>query len=466
MKKLLLIAFLFAASIFTNCAQFSKLLDFSSIPSGSGPYGSFISDGTFLYGMTYFGGANDLGVIFKIMPDGSSYSKLLDFSGPANGSNPYGSLFYDGTFLYGMTRNGGTNSLGVIFKIMPDGSGFTKLLDFSGTLNGANPRGSLIPVGNYLYGTTSMGGTNNMGVVFKIMPNGTGFSKLLDFSGTANGNDPFGSLYYDGTFLYGMTALGGTGTCQFNCGVLFKIMPDGSGFSKLLDFAGVSNGSHPRGSLISDGIFLYGMTQNGGNSDMGVIFKIMADGSGYSKLFDFSGTADGSFLFGSIISSGLFLYGVTSSGGANGMGTIFKIKSDGSSFSKLFDFSGLDGANPYCSLFSDGSSLYGMSSSGGMNGNGIIFKYQLLTTGIEKTTAGAGVILYPNPGNGVVTLQLTAPDSQISALEIYNVTGEKVFQSTINNYASIDLSLQPVGIYSILIKSGEKVFHQKIIKIN
>ena len=53
---------------------------------------ALIFDGTYLYGMTANGGANSDGVIFKILPDGTSYNKLLDFSGAANGQNPFGSL--------------------------------------------------------------------------------------------------------------------------------------------------------------------------------------------------------------------------------------------------------------------------------------------------------------------------------------------------------------------------------------
>ncbi len=115
MKKIYTIILLVIVSTVTN-AQFTDLLDFTGTANGKNPYGSLISDGTFLYGMTYAGGVNNLGTIFKIKPDGTGYLKLLDFSGTANGSNPYGSLFYDGTFLYGMTYAGGANSDGTIFK--------------------------------------------------------------------------------------------------------------------------------------------------------------------------------------------------------------------------------------------------------------------------------------------------------------------------------------------------------------
>ena len=74
---------------------------------------------------------------------------------------------------------------------------------------------------------------------------------------------------------------------------LRKIMPDGTGNTMLLDFAG-ANGSNPMGSLISDGTFLYGMTSLSGTPGYGSIFKIMSDGTGYDKSLDFAAAANGS----------------------------------------------------------------------------------------------------------------------------------------------------------------------------
>ncbi len=112
-------------------AQYSKLLDFGNKTDGYFPNSSLISDGTFLYGMTSGGGSNDLGTIYKIKPDGTGFAKLLDFDGTTTGSNPYGSLISDGIFLYGMAARGGLNGQGIIFKIKPDGTGFIDLLDFN-----------------------------------------------------------------------------------------------------------------------------------------------------------------------------------------------------------------------------------------------------------------------------------------------------------------------------------------------
>lgn len=204
MKKIFLLTLFIVASFLNTKAQYTKLLDFAGTTNGNGPYGDLISDGTFLYGMTRIGGANNQGTIFKIMPDGTGYTKLFDFisgtTGPGYG--PRGSLYFDGTFLYGTTVSGGSSDMGTIFKIMPDGTGFVRLFNFTGTANGSNPVGTLISDGTFLYGAAQGGGTNSMGTLFKIMPNGTGFVKLLDFAGVSNGSTPaYGPLYSDGTYL-------------------------------------------------------------------------------------------------------------------------------------------------------------------------------------------------------------------------------------------------------------------------
>ncbi|MES2836019.1 MAG: choice-of-anchor tandem repeat GloVer-containing protein [Bacteroidota bacterium] len=371
-------------------AQYTMLTDFSGAANGSNPQGSLYSDGTFLYGMTSDGGANGYGTLFKIMPNGTSFAILLNFSSVVNGSYPLGSLITDGTFLYGMTRYGGTNGFGTLFKISPDGSGFAKLLDFDGAANGKTPPGSLISDGTFLYGMTVQGGTNDKGTIFKIMPDGSGFVKLLDFAGATNGSYPQGSLILDGTCLYGTTSGGGTN----DLGTLFKIKVDGTGFAKLLDFAGSANGSNPRGSLFSDGAFLYGMTSDGGTNDIGTLFKIKPDGTNFAKLLDFNYT-NGSYPQSSIVSNGAFLFGMTGSGGTNNMGTFFKIMPNGTGFVKILDFAGVtNGSYPQGSLFSDGTHLYGMTSFGGTNNLGTVFKYcPPITANASATTVCAGSIV-------------------------------------------------------------------------
>jgi uncharacterized repeat protein (TIGR03803 family) len=356
-------------------AQQTVLHAFQGAPDGAYPYNDLVSDGVFLYGTASSDGTTYWGIIYKIKPDGTGYTKLLDFTG-ANGKNPMGGLYYDGTFLYGMTSGGGVNEKGVIFKIKPDGTGYSKLLDFSGT-NGESPVSNIfISDGTFLYGMTTQGGSSGQGVVFKIKTDGTGYSKLLDFTGS-NGTGPKGGFFFDGTYLYGNTSSGGTSSK----GVIFKIKPDGSSYSKLFDFSGI-NGHGPLGSLISDGTYLYGTTQYGGGltggSGSGTIYKIKPDGTSFTNLHNFD-YMNGEFPTGTLVSAGGFLYGMTEMGTPNNSGCIFKINSDGSGFSQVINFtygSAASASRPRAALIYQNGYFYGTcGTGGGPFGKGTIFKY-------------------------------------------------------------------------------------------
>lgn len=406
-RMLLLVCF--AALYFQSPAQYTKLLDFDE-NNGGLPLSPLVSDGSFLYGMTEDGGANGDGVLFKIKPDGTGYTKLVDFDGAINGRFPKGAPIVAGAVLYGMTTGGGANGMGTVFKIQPDGTGYTRLLDFDGTAKGSVPGGSLIFDGTFLYGLTSTGGANGHGTLFKIMPDGTGYAKLLDFDGAGNGRTPRGSLISDGTFLYGMTDQGGAN----DMGTVFKIKPDGTGYIKLLDFAGTANGADPEGSLLHDGTFLYGMTTDGGANNKGAIFRIMPDGTGYAKIYDFTG-ASGSSPEGPLVSDGTSLYGVAGLGGGGNAGTLFKIQPDGSGYTTLLDFSGAaTGQFPQSGLVYDGTALYGTTSAGGTQGWGTVFKYAL-------TAAAVPTITSFTPGSGPTGTVVTITGTNFSATPANNI---------------------------------------------
>ncbi len=446
----------------SSYAQYTEIFDFPSSYSYCS-IGPLISDGTYFYGMTKTNGDTNTchpggcGTIFKVKSDGTEYAVLFNFDG-INGRMPSGSLISIGNFLYGMTPKGGTHNNGVVFKIKQDGTSFSKLYDFTNT-NGKEPVGSLIYDGTFLYGTTNYGSTG-MGTIFKIKPDGTGDTTLCAFQSPGiNGYYPDGDLIFDGTFLYGMASNGGSGPCSNGCGVIFRIKPDGTGDTVMLNFTG-ANGSFPQNNhLISMGAFFYGMTMDGGSNNYGTIFKIKRDGTGYSKLFDFDPSGgnglNGSFPRASLVSDGTFLYGTTALGGANGRGVLFKIKPDGTMFTKLIDF-GLYPTYGYPSgpLLCDGNFIYGIST--GTSGDGVpaIFKYAL-TTGITENTLETDFTIYPNPSNGIFTIEAKENNC---FLIITNILGETIYQSEIaNQKSSIDLSRQPKGIYSIRLMQNNKI---------
>ncbi len=247
-------------------------------------------------------------------------------------------------------------------------------------------------------------------------------------------------------------------------GVIFKIMADGTGYTKLLDFAGGLNGSNPFGCLILEGSFLYGMTSTGGIYNLGALFKILPDGTGYLKLLDFSATVNGSKPYGSLISDGTFLYGMCFQGGSSGLGTFFKILPDGTAFSKLLDFTGANGANPWGSLLSIGTSLYGMTIIGGTNNVGTIFKYGTTTNSVDSEDH-ANLTLYPNPFTSSTTLKSDRFLNDASVL-FYNLFGQRVAE--IRNVSGQTLTLHranlPSGLYFVrVMQENEVIFNERVI---
>ena len=136
----------------------------------------------------------------------------------------------------------------------------------------------------------------------------------------------------------------------------------------VISFAG-TNGSTPMGTLVQgrDGNF-YGVTQNGGSSNAGTIFRLTGDGT-LTTLVNFT-NANGALPHAGLVQGmdGNF-YGTTSFGGAYGTapgnGTVFEMTPDGT-LTTLFSFDGTNGASPDAELVEsvDGN-LYGTTSDGG-----------------------------------------------------------------------------------------------------
>jgi uncharacterized repeat protein (TIGR03803 family) len=357
-----------------------------------------------LYGTTYYGGAKDSGEVFEITPSGALtiLHSFCSKSGCADGEYTYAVPIQgtDGNF-YGTTYLGGSKELGTVFKITPSGT-LTTLHTFDGT-DGSQPLAGLVQAsdGNF-YGTTYMGGSQGNGEIFKITPSGT-LTTLHSFcSRTAckDGRNPFAGLVQgtDGN-LYGTTLEGGAK----GFGTVFKVTPNGT-LTTLHSFctqSGCPDGQFPQTGLVqaSNGN-LYGTTITGGTYGDGTIFEITTSGA-FTTLYNVcsqSGCPDGNYLYAGLIqATDGNLYGIMDVGGANGSGTIFKITLSGT-LTTLYNFcsqSGCpDGQYPGGGLVQDtDGSLYGTTADGGANGDGTVFS---LSVGLgpfvetQPTTAKAG----------------------------------------------------------------------------
>jgi len=325
-----------------------------------------------IYGTTFLAGTRDAkfdfgGAIYKLDMSLKTFTQNDDLFQRDSDAGPVADLIQDeaGNFYgitYGNTWVDGATHGGSIFKRASDGAEMdcpdgTKAkvctLHTFGTeddKNGSRPNGSLTLVkgesvaDTFLFGVTEKGGTNGKGVIFKFNLSRSTLDVVASFDDT-------------GTFPRQLIKLG----------ELFFYDPYARPYSGLIQ--------------ATDGN-LYGMAKYGGPNDAGRIFKITpTQPHTFTVLYEFE-KRNGYPVFELVQLKDGNLYGVTQGepGSLTDMGSIFRIKTDGTSFTILHSFFGdtrsVGGARPSTPLVvsSDGKSLYGGTQSGGSFNQGAIYK--------------------------------------------------------------------------------------------
>jgi uncharacterized repeat protein (TIGR03803 family) len=340
-----------------------------------------------------------------IHPTSTQFSILHHFAGAAdNGRIPYGVLvLHDGVF-YGTTTYGGPpynlppknpDNKGNVFKMNMDGTGFTVLHEFAGGGNdGWKPWSGLAITGDTLYGSTVYGGSHGEagGVLYALKTNGSAFQVLHTFGEPGDGFGGSTSPILVDDCLYGLTRWGGNGT-----GTIYRYDIAQAVYSQLHSFAADGrDGSAPLGTLTDGGNgFLYGLTWQGGVLDLGTLFRLKPDGSSFETLHNFAGGKEGKYPYDSPMFDGQHtLYGTTL--GAYGadpsdLGTIFKYDLTNRSYSVLHHFAGgrADSGKPNGSvtLSKDGQLLYGTTHGDDVWGGeefGILYQINIDSTGFKQ----------------------------------------------------------------------------------
>jgi uncharacterized repeat protein (TIGR03803 family) len=381
-----------------------------------------------LYGTALFGGANGVGAIYELVPNAKQtkwkYKVLYSFctqAGCADGSDPLSNLIIDSAGnLYGTTMAGGANDGGVVYRLVPNAKHTTWTLETlyafcsaSDCVDGRLPQSDLAYAGkgsgapydgaSPLYGTTSLAGAHHQGVVFSITPNGQSWNEqvLYDFCALANcadGAGPTAGVLIDAQGnIFGTTYYGGQG----NQGTVFELSAARGGETEtvLHSFCAQQDcldGAFPEAGLIMDAAGnLFGTTFGGGSkgrncddigvSGCGTAFKLVPDGdaSQLTVLHDFcakKNCTDGGYPLAGLTMDGAgHLYGATLYGGghgaAPGSGMVFDLSAAKPlyAFCKRDDCS--DGALPEGNLIQDASgNIFGTTLQGGATGNGTVFE--------------------------------------------------------------------------------------------
>src|SRR5262249_43441940 len=150
------------------------------------------------------------------------------------------------------------------------------------------------------------------------------------------------------------------------------------------------DGSYPACQLLVEGDsvtgttkYLYGTTHNGGANNVGTLYRITPTGSSFTKLKDFvAATGSQAYFNGPMVMISGVIYGVSYAGGAYNHGAIWKYDTATSTYSLLFSFNNSlappnqQGYLPQGGLSTDGAgNLYGTTRAGGSSNMGVIFKY-------------------------------------------------------------------------------------------
>jgi uncharacterized repeat protein (TIGR03803 family) len=321
-----------------------------------------------IYALSQGGGVNGYGAFFELTPGHQGkpwnlevlYSFCTKSNACHDGGRPVGDLTYQGaasgalydgvSTLYGTNEFGGLHGAGVAYSLTRKFQWRERVL-----YPFCSQGGTSCTDGRYA-DSIALDSAGNMigigyrpnpgnGFVFKLTPNPGGRfwiqSTIYNFCSLANcadGANPVAAIVPDASGnLYGMTYYGGNTNCGFylGCGVLYKIAPDNSEtvLHALCSRKDCADGAFGGYLLLDPSGTLRGVTQGGGHYKNaqdtfgeGTAFKLV--GSDLRTLWTFclaTGCPDGSNPLGVTADSSGNLFGITESGGAANLGTIFEL---------------------------------------------------------------------------------------------------------------------------------------------
>jgi len=318
-----------------------------------------------------------------------------------DGANPYGELTLSGSTLYGTTHIGVSSKGGTIYSMTTNGQNISVVHSFNTATEGGNPTAGVAISGDTVYGTTLAGGTGGYGTVYSVKVNGTAFTVLHSFTGSNDGGEPYAGVIVDGDTLYGTTELGGKSE-----GVVYSMKTNGADFTILHAFnSSLKEGSTPKAGVVLSGSTLYGVTTGGGTKASGTIYSIKTNGTSFTTLYSFTGGNDGMSPSGGLIVSGNRLYGTTSLGGrTSGFGAVFSIGVNGVGFSTIYSFDSTTGGSPKTDLIlSPDGTLFGTASIGpGFKNNGEIYSVDTNGGGFSILHTFTNGVDGANPLGGLV----------------------------------------------------------------
>jgi uncharacterized repeat protein (TIGR03803 family) len=328
-----------------------------------------------LYGVTAWGGATDLGGVFRVTPDGVA-TVLYSFTDAGDGARPNSLLQGSDGNLYGAAGE-------TIFKITLSGT-LTTIYTFP---QGIQPVLLLSDDDGTFYGITQdfaiIDGVLRLhGSIFKVTRSGR-FQTVYVFDGL-HGSIPNSLVRADDGYIIGTTGWGGRSTNQYSGGgVIFKLAPSGAlTVLHVFDRANPQDGYWPSGILTRSNDDFYGTTLRGGTSDEdGVIYRFAQDGK-FEVIHSFI-TPDGGNPNGTVRHTNGVLYGLTDAGGISGRGVLYRFNAGLKPFVALERTQG----SPGTVVGMLGTELSGVTR---VTFNGVSAKFEIVSGTYLKATVPAG----------------------------------------------------------------------------
>jgi len=369
--------------------DFCTTLENNLCSDGQAPASRLLKIGTKLYGFSTVGGATQESILYAV-----GTSKTFQSVATFCNESPCPEGMIPGRYLargaegnyYGVTTADATADGGTIFRVSPSGQ-VTTVYQFCSLKrcgDGSGPVSVVVDKHGELFGTTVAGGGYREGTVFRFDASG-GLKVLHDFCASTScpdSNTPGAlTLGSDGN-IYGVTAAGGA----VGAGTVFQITPTGT-FNTLYSFCShnkpveCSDGEEPTPKLAEGpGGDFYGLTSTGGADGEGTVFQITTTGT-LKTLYSFCSQTDCDD--GEVPADGLVVaadgsfYGVTTGGGNYFNGLVFNITASGT-YSVVSDFCRLggcfDGALPQAApTLSKNGTLYGTTTAGGDANEGTVY---------------------------------------------------------------------------------------------
>jgi uncharacterized repeat protein (TIGR03803 family) len=314
-----------------------------------------------LYGTTSSGGAYGFGTVFGIGTGGSG-GPIHSFDS-TDGKSPIGGplLGTDG-LLYGATQSGGPANTGVLFKITTPGV-LTQLTYFPSDSNGVVTGSPIEDSSGNLYG-------GRLDALYEYSGSYSTIYTMSEFYGTEVQGPVVQTT--DGSLYVAAYAAG-----SFGCGSVIQLTTAGV-LQSTYDFDCVT-GANPSGPVLegSNGN-LYGVTLLGGTHASGILYEL-APGGVFTVLYNFGvSKTDGEYPIGALTQgTDGNLYGVTEEGGSSNVGSLFEYALSTSKYSKLYSFPGKSGLPETAPFQHTNGKFYGTIYAGGTAGDGRLYSLDM-----------------------------------------------------------------------------------------